>query len=588
MRVSPADFTAQTSLVLIIVASALVAAAEPSLDTPPRGTSQLPGGANPPSHRTARTADSYRVGGQIEFINAQIKQSWDEYGIRPSPPANEGHWCRRLYLDLLGRIPTVDELRRFLKSRSRTKQEELVDQLLFDEQYADSYARNWSTLWTNTLIGRSGGNNRRDFTDRDGLRAYLRTCFTSNRPYDQMVYELVTSTGANAAGETDFNGAVNFLIGKLDQDAVEATAETAKVFLGQQVQCTQCHNHPFNGSKQNEFWELNAFFRQTVALRRYVAGTDDIRSVRLENQDFPGEGVPPTPEKAEIYYELRNGILHVAYPAFLDGTPRPELASGYLDDVNRRQELGQLIVRSPSMAPAIVNRMWAHFLGYGFTKPIDDMGPHNPPSHPALLEYLADQFRQQDCDLKQLIRWIVLSQPYGLSSQITKSNRSDDPTMGEPPKFSHFYMRQMRAEQLYESLLVATEAHKTRGQQQAQERAKHQWLKQFVIAFGTDEGDETTTFNGTIPQALMMFNGDLIKQATSTDKGNLLSRIVNGPERPVEKIEHLFLAGLARQPSRRELQSLNQMVAGYGGDTRAALRDVWWAVLNSNEFILNH
>jgi hypothetical protein len=398
----------------------------------------------------------------------------------------------------------------------------------------------------------------------------------------------VTSTGANSASDPDFHGAVNFLIGKLDQDAVQATAETAQVFLGLQVQCTQCHNHPFNSWKQNQFWELNAFFRQTVALRRYVPGSDEIRVVRLDNQDFPGEGVPPTPEQAEIYYELRNGILQVAYPAFPDAETRPEWSSGYLDEVNRREELGRMIIQSGDMSRAIVNRMWAHFLGHGFTKPIDDMGPHNPPSHPVLLAYLAEQFVAHGYDLKQLIRWIVLSRPYGLSSKITRANESDDPSLGEPPKYSRFYLRQMRAEELYQSLLIATEAHKARGDEQEQQRAKRQWLQQFVIAFGTDEGDETTTFNGTIPQALMLFNGDLIQRATSTETDSLLSRIARGSWRPAEKIEYLFLAGLARQPTRRELKSLNQMVAAYDGDTTAALRDLWWAVLNSNEFILNH
>src|SRR5690606_25033755 len=121
------------------------------------------------------------------------------------------------------------------------------------------------------------------------------------------------------------------------------------------------------------------------------------------------------------------------------------------------------IIDSETMPEAIVNRYWGHFFGYGFTKPVDDMGPHNRATHPELLSHLGQEFRKSSFNLKDLIRWITLSEAYSLSSKITKGNELDDPTVGEPPKFSHFYLRQMQAEQLYESLLVATQAHKTRG-----------------------------------------------------------------------------------------------------------------------------
>lgn len=532
---------------------------------------------------------SYAVADPTSLINQEISRVWTEYGLRPSPEAPDGPWCRRVFLDILGRIPTTDELDRFLRDKDKDKRSKLVDRLLGDE-YVDAYSQNWATIWTNILIGRSGGNQRNSLTNRRGLRDYLRGSFAENKPYDRMVYELITARGANAPGQSDFNGAVNFLVGKLDASAVEATAETAKIFLGLQVQCTQCHNHPFNSWKQNQFWELNAFFRQTAALRRFVPGTNDIRYVELANQDFGGEGLQMTPEEAEIYYELRNGILKAAYPVFVDGKSRPELKSGYLSDVDRREELGKLIIQSPRMSQASVNRMWAHFLGYGFTKPIDDMGPHNPPSHPELLGSLAERFRYDGFNLKRLIRWIVLSQPYQRSSKITPSAESDDPTLGESPKFSHFYLRQMRAEELYESLLVATWAHKARRDQtrEQQDETRQEWLRQFIIAFGTDEGDETTTFNGSIPQTLMMFNGDLMKRATGAGPGSFLSQIAHSDKRPAEKIESLFLASLARRPTRREIDGASQLWAAHGGNMMFALQDLWWALLNSNEFILNH
>jgi uncharacterized protein DUF1553 len=232
--------------------------------------------------------------------------------------------------------------------------------------------------------------------------------------------------------------------------------------------------------------------------------------------------------------------------------------------------------------------MWAHFLGYGFTKPVDDMGPHNPVTHPALLDYLGKEFRKSSFNLKDLITWITLSEPYSLSSKVLPGNKADDPLLGETPKFTHFYLRQMRAEELYESLLVATEAHKTRGTYEEQEKLKAEWLQQFTIAFGTDEGDEATTFNGTIPQVLMLMNGDLIKSATGTGQGSFLFKVATSNLKPAQKIEYIFQSTLARNPTQREVDAANTVLGWRKGDAAGALQDVFWAVLNSNEFILQH
>ena len=521
---------------------------------------------------------------QVSEINSQIRGLWSEYSIQPSSPATEGEWCRRVYLDVLGRVPSYAELMEYLKAKSPNKRAELVNGLLHGESFVEEYARNWTTIWTNVLIGRSGGTERNSLTNREGMQKYLRDSFARNKSYDRMVEELVSATGANTPGLPKFNGAVNFLSMKLDEDATQATAVTSKVFLGLQLQCTQCHNHPFNEWKQGKFWEMNAFFRQTVALRRFTPGTRDVSYVELNNQDFGGEGGNPI--EAELYYELRNGLLKVAYPVFVNGSEIGK--SGFISDVNRRGELAKMIVQSPYMQEAIVNRMWGHFLGYGFTKPVDDVGPHNPPTHPELLQYLGEELRSHSFDLKQLITWITLSEAYSLSSLLNSSNAVDDPQLGESPKFSHYYLRQMRAEELYESLLVATQAHKTKQDYEEEEKIKTEWLSQFTIAFGTDEGDEATTFNGTIPQALMMFNGDLIKNATSGAQGGFLHTVATSNLSAAKKIEYLYLAGLARKPSRREIAVANQLLLARQGDQTAALQDVWWAILNSNEFIINH
>ncbi|MEO8494438.1 MAG: DUF1549 domain-containing protein [Planctomycetota bacterium] len=538
---------------------------------------------------------------QVGKINEEIRKAWEAYQMKPSQEATESEWCRRVYLDTIGRIPSVDELFEFTKSRAATKKADLVGKLLFDDKYTEEYARNWTTVWTTVLIGRAGGTERDSLTNREGMQKYLRDCFAGNKPYNDMVDELVTATGSNRPGSENFNGAVNFLAMKVNEEkGTQATADTAKIFLGLQVQCTQCHNHPFNEWKQQKFWEFNAFFRQTRALRKFVPGTRDLFGSELVDEDFAGEG--GTPETAEIYYELRNGLLKAAYPVFVDD--REIDKSGYVKEVNRRDKLGELIQQSEYMDMCVANRYWSHFFGYGFTKPIDDMGPHNPASHPELLAYLGKQVREHSYNLKELIRWITLSEAYSLSSRGTKANEKDDPLLGETPKFTHFYLRQMQAEELYESLLVATRAAETStGSYADQERSKSQWLGQFVTAFGTDDGGEATTFNGTIPQALMMFNGELIQKATDAKSGGFLWNVATKSRNPQQMIEYLFQAGLARNPTKDEINIANQLLiaratnsgekknvdaAAASAATVAALQDIWWAVLNSNEFIINH
>ncbi len=544
--------------------------------------------ADEPAVKTSVRRDSKGVTlpKQVEKIDLSMSANWSEFGIKPSPVEEDLKWCRRVFLDVIGRIPSFEEFSEFAKDKGPDKRFSLVNRLINEDRYTEEYANNWSTVWTNVLIGRNGGMENRSLTNREGMQKYLRDCFARNKPYNEMVLELVTACGATKPGADGFNGATNFLAMKVnEEEGTQATAAVSRIFLGLQVQCTQCHNHPFNQWKQQKFWEFNAFFRQTRALRRYVPGSvnREVDHIELINEDFAGKGA--NAEKAEIYYSLRNGLTKVAYPVFLDGKEIDK--SGYVSQVNRRDELGKLMMESPFLDKAIVNRMWAHFLGYGFTKPIDDLGPHNPTTQPQLFDELARDFRDTSYDLKQLIVWITMSQPYQVTSKITKDNASDEPSLGDPPKFSHFYTRQMGAEQLYQSLSVATQANR-KGSLEEQQRRREEWTKQFVIAFGTDEGDETTTFNGSIPQSLMLFNGDLIKEAISLETGSWLHGLAQAKTTPTDKIQHLFIAGLGRRPRPEEVSVAQQILVKRKNEVGGMLQDMWWAILNSNEFIFNH
>ncbi len=564
---------------------------------------------------------------QVEMINELIRKGWTDRELAPSQMVSDSEWCRRVYLDVIGRIPSGEELAQFLGKDKGDKQK-LIDRLLDDDKYTEEYARNWAQLWSVTLIGRPKGarDEMRSLVSREGMSKWLRDAFARNMPYDKFVSELVTATGATTPGsepgddlghKMKFNGATNFLVGNMEEGGLQATAKTAQIFLGMQVQCTQCHNHPFNEYKQNQFWEFNAFFRQTHAHK--IGTRRNVDSAELKDDGFKISGMDEDKkarevegERGEVYYEMRNGKMGSAYPVFVDGRQLHEVLklsnpsdTANISQANRRKELAKMILSSEYMAKIMVNRTWAHFNGYGFTKPIDDMGPHNQPTHPELLDRLAKEFagevtvttsetpsagtpNNSRYDVKQLIKWIVLSEPYALSSKFNARNKQDDPSIGEKPAFSHFYLRQMRAEELYESLLVATRADAAKSSVEQREATKNEWLKQFTIAFGTDEGDDTTTFNGSIPQILMMMNGDLVKKASSVDQGGYLHSVASANGDNTAKINALYMAGLARKPTNGELQAASGLLAAKRGNVVGALQDIWWSILNSNEFILNH
>jgi hypothetical protein len=511
------------------------------------------------------------------FVAAALRKRWEDAGISPSEPAADGEWVRRTYLRILGRIPTYEELTAFIDDPSSTEREELVSRILYEDEYIEEYARHWSGVWANLLIGRSGGTDPDDLANREGLEQYLRRSFQFNKPYDQMVFELVSATGANRPGSEGYNGAVNFVLGNYTHNQTLATSKTARVFLGKQIHCAQCHNHPFESWTQDDYWALNAFFRQSTAVR-------DADKVRLANRDFAGESGDM--DKAEIYYDRLNGLRKVAYPRYLDGTEIDP--HGQVAQVDRRRELANFLGESRDLSRAFVNRLWAHFLGRGFVEPVDDMRPGNPPAHPELLEYLSDQFLAHDHDVKRMIRWIVLSEPFALSSRITRENVADAPENGTAPLYSRYYTRQMNAEGMYDSLsLLASNGDRASEVFAELQRGRRSWLDQFTLDLETDEGDEANMFNGAVPQSLAIMNGEVV-QATLISENGFLQRVIKSEAKPAEKLERLFLATLARKPDRREIEAANRLLAERQGDISSALEDLWWALVNSNEFILDH
>lgn len=504
-----------------------------------------------------------RVEARQPFIDEMIQKAWDGAKAKPAKVASDEEYLRRVYLDILGRTPSIKETLAFLQSKESGKRQKLVDYLLEHPDAAKNFANQWGVL----LLGRQRQERR---VDRDALADWLRRQYLENRPWDRVAFDLITSKGSNKE-----NGAVNFPMAHLESGAVPLTSITTRLFLGKQIQCTQCHDHPSNDWKQADFWSINAFFKGVR--QREVSKADPTGLVSYDHTELRDE---PTAEFSQ--YSRRNGLMGIAFPRFLDGR---KISQG--TDVDRRLELGKFVADPGNLdlARAYVNRAWGHFLGRGFVHPVDDFGPQNPPSHPELLDRLAREFQKSGYDMKALVRWITASRVYNLSSVTPAGNEKDDAL------FTHMALKPMTPEQLFDSLLTATSAHRAGGGE-ASDRKRQRWLDQFVFAFANDEGDEGTSFQGTIPQALMMMNGELMDRATKGQSGSFLADLLADAQRqsrgsPVAAmVNNLYLAALSRYPTRAEMATASRYLNSYP-DTIGVLQDLFWALLNSNEFVLN-
>jgi len=520
-----------------------------------------------------------------------LAKAWAENKFRPSARAKDYEFLRRAYLDLIGRIATPGEVRYFETNPDRVK---LIRRLLYEKvkiegheyDYPEEYARNWANVWTVWLLTRSA-----QPVYQEQMRVWLEEHFAKNGSHKEMVDKLLT-----ANGKTNDSGAVNYIlqhIGTAQEgghpekdgffDVVPITSRTTRLFLGLQTQCVQCHDHPFNPEwKQSNFWNVNVFFKQVDREPRELARMRNMMDAPVltlkDNSSLNEEPIVP--------YERRNGVVEFAKARFVDGR---KVDFGK-ETRSRREVLAELITSSEMFPRAYVNRIWGHLFGRGLNEQaaVDDFGEHNKVVHPELLEFLAKEFATESPDYelnkynmfdpKKLLFWVCTSEAYALSSQ---PNATNDKAEAEP-FFSRMLLKSMSPEQLFESLSLATEGV---VQKQSEERKKRreEWNRKLVVNFGDDEGNEIT-FNGTLIQALMLMNGKELSEAIKTrDKGTLAEAIRKHRSSPNRVIDELYLAALNRRPG-AESGKINRFKSNDPG----FYTDLFWALLNSNEFILNH
>jgi hypothetical protein len=536
----------------------------------------------------------------VTFIDEQITRMWKENKTYPSDRCTDYEFIRRASLDIIGRIPTVKEIGTFMNHPAEKRRSWLINEMLEGKDYGNGteYAQNFANLWTTHLITRSGSPKFHQGQLNDWLYNNFKGTESVTPDWSKMAHELIAGTGRQ-----NENQAVNYMMYNLGEeikadqskngkwDMVPATSRTTRLFLGIRIQCVQCHDHPFNGEwGQHHFWGINAFLRQTdtpegppdmVMMAKKKKGVVGFKQkVLADNTSFNSTKL--------IGYERRNTVYLFTDPSFLSGKKIPKDWKG-----SRREALAKFIVEDPYFAKAFVNRTWGHFFGMSFLRGNpDDFHEQNPISHPELLDKLAQDFaKDYGHNPKVLIRWICNSQAYGLSSRANKWNdKTDDETL-----FARMLLKPMTPEQMFDSIMYATVPGFNRSKV---DEKREKWLEKLVVNFGNDEGEEGS-FSGTVVQALLLMNGQDIN-AQISDKGGMVASVVGNRKSLATLpgvVNDLYMHALSRPATKKEIMDFaSPEKYGLHKNTKAPTaeffpnyyQDIYWALLNSNEFILNH
>ncbi len=472
--------------------------------------------------------------------------------IAPSGICDDETFLRRATLDLVGLVPTIEEREAFLADPSPDKRGRVVDQLMTRKEFVELWVMKWSEI----LQIRSQGN---DVSPKAAIlyHQWLDRRIAANEPIDTMVRDLLTASGGTFA-----NPASNYF--QLERNTLKLTENVAQAFLGMRIQCAQCHNHPFDRWTMDDYYGFAAFFTQIGRKR----GSDPRETVVFDAGS--GEVNHPVTGKP-------------APPKFLGGE-QPKVS-----DRDRREAVAAWITSAdnPFFGRHIVNLTWAHFFGRGIVHEPDDARVSNPPSNPALLTELSHRFADSGWDFRALIRAIVMSRTYQRSSDWNESNQADS------VNFSHAAVRRVRAEVLLDVLAEVTDTKNkfpglplgARAVQMADGRTTNYFLTTFGRATREDVCTCAVRMDPSLSQALHLLNGDAANDRIR--QGKLIERRLAAGGTPTAVIDELFVRCYCRMPTERErLETLVTVLDA--PTTRQGLEDVFWALLNSPEFIFNH
>ncbi len=486
------------------------------------------------------------------MVDQHVFAKLRELQIPLSPPVSDAEFVRRVHLDLLGRLPSVEETRAFLADSAPDKRARLIDRLLDSEEFAKFWALKWADLLrvNNKHMSPQGVYK---------MHQWLIRAMRENMPYDQFVAALLGSTG-----NTLTNPPAAYY--RAAKDVNDCTETTMQVFLGVRIQCAKCHNHPFERWTQDNYYGIAAFFNR-------------VGRKRVPNSD---EMIIYVARKGEVTQPRTGQLMKPWLP--LTGTVNPE------PEEDRRQRFIQWLRRkdNPFFARMAVNRLWGYVFGRGIVEPVDDFRDSNPPSNPALLDALAREFVRSGYDRKHLLRLILNSRTYQTSSEPVRGNEED------VKYFSHYQPRMLQAEPLLDAVCQVTDVPEkfpglpagVRAVELPSPDVKHTFLKVFGQPAREMACQCERASDANLSQALQMINGDLV-HAKLRDKSNRFRRAVREGKSNEAILEELYLAAYSRPPSPQEKKAALEYIAGQK-DRLQALEDVYWAVLNSKEFLFQH
>lgn len=472
-------------------------------------------------------------------IDAQIASAWSKE-VKPAARADDAEFFRRIHLDLAGRIPSVTEARDFLDDDRANKRRLWVERILQadvdDPSYREAHVNHFTNLWRGWLLAQT--DQAASFQQPD-LESWLRQRLKDNVGYDQLVRDLLIAPAVGNRG----SAAVFY---QANENRPENLAgSTARLFLGVKLECAQCHDHPFDKWTRTQFWEFAGFFTDLTPRR-------------------PGETAPG---RGAIKIA---GQEKVVQARFLDGK-----APSWKGDTGTRPTLADWITSddNPFFARAIINRLWVYFFGSELADHPDGSDDELPAAHKALLDDLARQLVARKYDLKFLIRGITATQAYQRTSAVSHASQKN------PRLFARMPLRGLSPEQLFDSLAEATEYTAA-----ANPQARNQFLSRFVSQ------TEKVDYQPSVLQALYLMNNDFITDRTSLEKNRTLANLAEQRTSMARKVESLYLVVLSRKPRPAEAQRFVRYVekGGPTGNPKKALADVFWVLLNSPEFILNH
>jgi hypothetical protein len=503
-----------------------------------------------------------------DTIDARVAAGWAGAKVQPAGPATDAEFLRRVHLDLVGEVPGYETAVAFLADSDPGKRGKLIDKLLGDGRYARHMADEWDLI----LFGRNPPGY--DTDKRDGFRAWLRSRFETNVPYDAWAREVLKAEGTTADA-----GALYFVqYRNQPEDAIEAVSQT---FLGVQLQCARCHDHPYEKWKQREFFGMAAFLARLDVVQVgkkgnqnvYAIGernTGDVRFTGSAKTARPGDKGEPVKPKFLLGAELAEPPLPKDFKEvkFAPNQPPPK------PKFSRKDALADWITKpdNPFFAKAIANRVWAQFLGRGLVHPVDNLAPSNPPSHPELLDEIANELVAHKFDLKWLIREIVNTKTYQLSSAGT----------GEamPEWFPHARSRPLSAEELIESWRVVTGFTATEKPAKG-EPNRYRPLGEYVVRFFGTPNTGTGDFQGGLHEHLYLNNGPLAQMIGV--KGGLADFAGDTKVPVADRVERLYLTVLSRKPSPAEAKKFAEFLTDKG-----PAADAVWALMTSSEFRFNH